>query len=144
MFFCPNCDNTFTIKKEQTSQSNFDSSTSSTEEDQKKMQEKSRKSMDVKSKIIFKCSNCGYVTNLKPGTMILSRTSEKVVSEFVDQSYYKNMVNDKTLPCTREYICPNDVCISQKNPDKREAVWFKPSRKSYGIKYVCRACQTVW
>lgn len=96
------------------------------------------------NKAFFECSNCGYMEEMPPGTMISSRTTAKVVTEFHDHSRYRDMIHDQTLPSTRNYVCPNKDCRSHKEHDLREAVWFKANRGSYATVYVCKACQTVW
>ena len=59
-------------------------------------------------------------------------------------SKYKNMIHDKTLPHTRDYVCKNKDCSSHKDPSKRDAVWFRPIATSYSTYYGCTACATIW
>ena len=53
---------------------------------------------------------------------------------------------DMTLPRTKDFICPNQKCETNKNySDKnREAVFYRPSSDSYNLKYICCFCKTSW
>jgi len=131
MFFCPNCNNSLNIIRDQSTVQNI-------------IKPNSDQSLQIIAPAYYKCTNCGYKKDMEPGTMILSRAAEKVISEFTDQEKYKDMIYDKTLPRTRNYTCPNDACQSHTDYKLRDAVWFKANRQSYAIKYVCSACRTVW
>lgn len=151
MFFCPNCNNSLLIIQSQTGQqqpleglSETPVTVSSTSQEEKKEQKNIPKII-TSNKAYFQCSNCRYTQEIEPGTLILSRAAEKTTSDYViDKNKYKNMIYDMTLPCTRNYICPNKSCKSHQDYSLREAVWFKPNRFSYTVIYICKACQTVW
>lgn len=158
MFFCPNCNNSLSITQQDQSnnlgiKNNQDNisetpntvSSSSQESINNKIKNVPKLST-ISNKAYFKCSNCGYVQEMEPGTLILSRAPEKATAEFIitDKNKYKDMIHDMTLPHTRNYMCPNQDCKSHKNHNLREAVWFKPNKYSFNIVYVCKACQTVW
>lgn len=91
----------------------------------------------------FKCTNCGYIIPIQDDTLILRRTNEEHTEDTV-ATKYSDMIHDVTLPHTRNYICPNKSCKSHTEYNLRDAVWFKPDRNSYMIKYVCTTCKTVW
>lgn len=133
MYFCPKCNNTYVVSQNITTKTRTDESPSETNQDITKI-----------PKVIFKCSNCMNIEYIKPGTLIASRTNEKANSDYVDETQYKDMIYDCTLPCTRNYICPNDKCASHKDFSKREAIWFRPSKYNYNIKYVCKECRSYW
>ena len=61
-----------------------------------------------------------------------------------DISQYKFVIHDQTLPHTRNYVCKNKTCESHKNPEKRDAKWFRPNPSSYAIIYGCVTCGTLW
>jgi len=153
MFFCPNCKNALSITQQGTTDMKeitqaTPTSVSSTEEENKDTHEpepeSEQESSALSNKAYLKCTNCGYSREIEPGTMILSRVSEKTTTDFSDQSKYKDMIHDATIPSTRNYICPNKECPSQNDYSLREAIFFKPNRNAYSIVYVCKACQTVW
>ena len=152
MFYCPNCNNSLSITQQgQTNtQPNPDDLSETPTTVSSSSQEPPRDPRSVRmpitgNKAYFKCSNCGYNQEVEPGALILSRAPEKTTSDFmIDQSKYKDMIHDMTLPHTRNYICPNNLCKSHDDYSLREAVWFKPSRFSYTIINICKACETVW
>ena len=91
------------------------------------------------------CKNCLYHEKLTKRTLILSRMNlNSSGSATANLSKYKNMVHDKTLPHTRDYVCKNKDCSSHKDSSKRDAVWFRPVANSYSTYYGCTACETVW
>lgn len=150
MFYCPNCNYNFVIVRDQniTAVSDTPNTVSSSDEPVNKEVPKSKriqsKDNEKKSETLFRCPNCSFSQEITPGTLILSRVSTKMSSQFNDNFSYKDCIYDATLPRTRAYVCPNQNCESQKNHEKREAVFFKPSPQSYNLKYVCATCQEEW
>lgn len=158
MKFCPNCNNNCIITKLTTAQqyqmtkskelsdtSSEISPTNNSESNKKqtvKVNEMNKN--DGTAKAYFKCTNCDYLELIEDGTMILSRTHTNTLSDYYDTSEYAEMVNDKTLPHTRNYVCPNKSCKSQNDYNERDAVWFKPSQNNYAIKMICTSCKTTW
>lgn len=94
------------------------------------------------NKTYFICKNCMYSTPIKDGTKLYSKTSEDIKSTYktdnIDVKFYSSV-----LPLTRKYVCPNDTCISHKDPSLKEASMFR-SNNTFAIKYICRACKTYW
>jgi DNA-directed RNA polymerase subunit M/transcription elongation factor TFIIS len=88
----------------------------------------------------FICNNCGFTKKIQPKTLIFSRASESISQTYVSGNY-KDMLHSDILPRTRRYVCPNAECISHKDADKREAVFFRLNN-SYKVKYICQACET--
>lgn len=87
----------------------------------------------------FVCNNCKYAKKIDEGTLIFSRTADtdsKVIT--TDMS---DMIHNSILPRTRKYICPNDDCQSHKDPNKREAVFYRIG-DSYRVHYLCTSCKT--
>jgi hypothetical protein len=91
----------------------------------------------------FICKNCGSFEQIKQGTLVMSKLSTEGNHDFIDNTNYKNMIHVKTLPITRNYICPNDKCSSHTDFEKREAVFFRIGTQ-YRIRYVCKTCQISW
>lgn len=91
------------------------------------------------------CKNCYYSERFVGRNLVLSRmSSQSSISNVIDLSKYKNMINDKTLPHTRDYICKNNKCDSHKNHEKRNAVWFRPILNDYSTYYGCVTCEEIW
>jgi len=95
----------------------------------------------VNERAYFKCNNCGYLQKIKNGTLIFRRVS-KVRTESYETIDVKNVVHSDILPRTRKYFCTNSNCESHKDPNKKEAVFFRLNN-TYRIKYICLACETV-
>jgi len=92
------------------------------------------------------CKNCSYFEKLTSRTLILNKMSSNTIgnNEITDNSKYKYMRYDNTLPHTRDYICKNIDCITHKDSTKRDAKWFRPKQDTYETYYVCCACGVVW
>lgn len=106
----------------------------------KQMETTTSKSINI---AYFICKNCGYSEQILPGTLVMSRVSSESVNEYTDHAQYKNMIKVKTLPLTRQYVCPNKICDSHTDYEKREAVFFR-TKGSYRVRYICKACETSW
>lgn len=94
---------------------------------------------------ILKCSTCGSEYPLNPETTIYSLNFKFKNTSFND-NYLDLKLYDPTLPRTKDYICPNDNCeTNKKNYDtsNKEAVFYRSSN-SYHIKYACLNCKTSW
>lgn len=93
------------------------------------------------NKAYFLCNNCQFVTRLEAGIKLyeVSNTSKYTKSDLVT-----NKIKDKTLPRTKDFICPNSKCDSQKNEKNKEAIFYRLSKESYNLKYVCTSCETSW
>ena len=61
---------------------------------------------------------------------------------FYDLSF---KIMDPTLPRTKDFICPNKECETNKNTNlaTREAIIFRENR-SFITRYVCTTCTTDW
>lgn len=90
------------------------------------------------------CKNCSYSEKLIKRTLLLNKISKNSMTEFDNLSKYKYMRYDNTLPHTRDYICKNKECKSNKDHTLKNAKWFRPNQSSYITYYVCCECGTVW
>jgi DNA-directed RNA polymerase subunit M/transcription elongation factor TFIIS len=116
MFYCPNCNNIYDIKQ-------ISDETNNT------------------TTTFFVCENCGHKEEIKEGTLVASKyMSTHVVSDELQPDL--NILNDPTIPITRNYKCPNKKCSSYTDPEKREALFYRT--KTNNIIYICRTCKTVW
>ena len=162
MFFCPNCDNLFDIAKNpptrplQGGGENKDlekmEQNLKAEEEQEKEKEKEQEQKQNENQIVggarqdvktayFICKSCGYSEPMKTGTVIVRRITE-AEHESADTSVYKDMINAKELPYTRNYICPNKSCKTHTHPERKEAQFFRTD--NYKVKYICNECKTLW
>ena len=89
----------------------------------------------------FICNNCQFITKLDQGTKVYEVS---VNSKFLENDIIENRLDDFTLPRTKDYICPNNKCDSHKNYVEKEAIFYRPFKNSYNLKYVCGQCMTSW
>jgi len=92
----------------------------------------------------YVCKNCSHSERLTKRTNVLNKMYIGSVSGYNNVDMYKYYVHDKTLPHTRDYVCRNKSCDTHKNPDKKDAKWFRTNQSSYTTYYVCTVCETVW
>ena len=89
------------------------------------------------------CQNCNNFERMMNHTVVLVRSKQNQ-SASVSDDKLKKMIHDPTVPHTRNYVCPNDKCESHKNYELRDAIFFKPNKKSYVTLTICTVCQTGW
>lgn len=104
----------------------------------KKFQEISNVSFNL---AYFICKNCQFVTKLEQGTKVYEVS---INSQFLENDNINNKIKDLTLPRTKDYICPNKKCESHNNLLEKEAIFYRPYKNSYNLKYVCGTCMTSW
>lgn len=89
----------------------------------------------------FYCKSCGYNEKIPNQQFIFSRGNEK------DNKTYNynfiNLINDNTIPRTKNYNCINSNCSTHKNPKSKLAIFYRHSG-SYNIRYICNICNNFW
>lgn len=93
-------------------------------------------------KIHYICNNCGFTKPVEPKSKIFSRESESMTKTFKTSSII-DMKHSNILPLTRKYTCVNQSCPSHKDGTKREAMRIRLIN-SFEIRYLCKACDTVF
>ena len=96
------------------------------------------------SSIYFICQNCQSSFEIEPGTIILSSNLD-INNQKIQQHDLLFKIMDLTLPRTKDFICPNKECESNKNTNllNREAIIFREN-KSFITRYVCTTCLSDW
>ena len=89
----------------------------------------------------FICNNCQFVTKLEQGTKVYEVSMK---TKYTEHEKLETKLQDCTLPRTKDYICPNKKCKSHKNTIEKEAIFYRPYKNSYNLKYVCGMCLTSW
>lgn len=92
------------------------------------------------------CKNCMYSKLIDPGSLIISRIGIGSVTEYINLDRLKNRVYSKILPITRNYICINEKCDTNRKDDKRkskEAVFYRIGNNMQ-IWYSCKICESYW
>lgn len=153
MFFCSKCDNIYdvtskinkTIDDELTPTSVSDDTSVSEKQNNKseKNDENDDNNDDNTNVAYFMCDNCGHSEPLPEDTVIITKSSTRKIYEHYDKERCRHMINIKTLPLTRNYVCHNTKCESHNNHTKREAVFFRVNN-TYAVRYICKACLETW
>lgn len=103
-----------------------------------------KEDISMYKKVYFVCNKCGYQITIHPGTVLFSQDIERNNLLLTNEDY-SLMLNDPTLPRTKDYICVNTNCIShdKKKFKDKEAVLIRDP-KTYRLTYVCNICHTNW
>ena len=104
-----------------------------------------RSQKQITTKYNIKCTSCGENYILHPETIIYSLNFGKQQTSFDDDNIDLKL-NDQTLPRTKDYICVNSECETNKknfNNANKEAIFYRAS-KTYHIKYACLNCKSSW
>ena len=94
-------------------------------------------------KIEFKCLNCNF---RKPINSSIKLYEINLVND--NKSSFKSVQDNKILfnnpiyPRTKDYTCKNMNCITHKNKENKEAVFYKDDQ--YKLVYICGTCYTNW
>ena len=89
----------------------------------------------------FYCKSCGYNEKIPNKKFIFSRGNEN--KNEIYNNNFLNLVNDNTLPTTKNYNCINSNCSTHKNPKTKSAVFYRHIN-SYNIRYICKICLKFW
>jgi hypothetical protein len=93
----------------------------------------------------FACNNCAYTKNINDSLLLYSKNFTKTVKTNYNPNDYKLIINDNTLPRTRDYNCKNINCITNDKKNKsinKEAVFFRSG--NFDVTYVCTICAFGW
>ncbi len=111
------------------------------EQTNKELGQVSKSDSVVSKECYFYCKTCGYYEIIPDRMFIFSRGDEKK-----DDMYNFNFINNKndpTLPNTQKYTCINDKCGTHKEPQLKNAVFYR-QKGSYTIRYICTVCDAFW
>jgi hypothetical protein len=116
----------------------------------KNLQEKLLKNFDKKQQkevnflAEFYCTNCGNKEPITKSTKLyeINKQSE---GKIYSPEEIEIIINDPTLPRTKNYNCKNKNCETIKNENLKEAVFFKENNfKTYQLYYACCHCKYHW
>lgn len=89
----------------------------------------------------FNCKNCNFSKNITE-SLVLYKVNKKITENFkFDIETNKFLINDPTLPRTKDYKCFNVNCLTHKKPELKEAVFYK---KNNELIYICSNCYYSW
>ena len=86
------------------------------------------------------CNNCNSTYTINSKSVILTTNLE---GEQLKEFNLDYKCQDPTLPRTKDYICTNDKCVTHKDIDNKEAIFFRQG-KGYLVSYVCTICKSSW
>jgi len=109
---------------------------------EKNPKQKTNKQTHVSTKeSYFYCKSCGYNEKIPNKKFIFSRGNENK-SEMNNYNFL-NLVNDNTIPRTKNYNCINPNCSTHANPETKLAVFYR-HQGTYNIRYICKVCNKFW
>lgn len=91
---------------------------------------------------MFLCNNCNWKKEINNTIKLYSFNTQENVKK-ISPNEYVMIYNNPILSRTKDYSCKNKDCISHKNFDKKEAVFFHDNN-SLQVKYICGACYSSW
>lgn len=94
---------------------------------------------EIDKKLTLVCQVCGH-SEESTDTLIYSYNYKKTHNTYES---HLNYIYDPTFPLTIHYNCPNDKCVTKKDPKKKEAIYFNKEGSMRKI-YICKACNTEW
>jgi hypothetical protein len=95
------------------------------------------------SGIMFKCNNCNYNKKIKETIKLYQMNVDSIYSVFRSLDDNKLLSLNPIYPRTKDYICKNINCITHKDTNKKEAVFFR-EKDSYLTNYICAVCYNSW
>jgi hypothetical protein len=98
---------------------------------------------NILSNAEFICNNCNYTNQINKTTLLYQITLEDKTTKIYNIEENKLIINDPLLPHTRDYICKNQNCLTHKNSDIKDSVFYK-DKNSYKVNYICSICFYNW
>jgi hypothetical protein len=90
----------------------------------------------------FKCNNCNNIQPIKETVLLYNlNMEEKSKMRTLEENEF--ICQDPILPRTHDYICKNPNCITHKQTNKKESVFFK-EKDSFKVNYICKVCFYSW
>ena len=95
---------------------------------------------ELENKLVNICKTCGYKVE-SDETLIQAKHYKKTnYNNFQNHQYY---IYNPSFTRTIHYNCPNNDCVTHKNSDKKEAIFFN-KKNSLKQAFICVACKTEW
>lgn len=98
-----------------------------------------------KNKTFFSCNICNNINIIKPGKKIYEMSYITKTSKF--QHDPELLIKNPILARTKDFICINEKCDSNKNDKdnklKKEAVLYKDLNTNT-LYYICCSCKQFW
>lgn len=97
----------------------------------------------VSSGAEFKCESCNFTKQITETTLLYQINLENKNVQVKSLEENELIIKDPLLPHTRDYTCKNPSCITHKNQDAKDSVFFR-DKGSYKLNYICSVCFYNW
>ena len=95
--------------------------------------------------LIYYCRKCGNQDKMiTKENICVSKLSIKK-----EEQKYNHLINkytklDPTLPRVTNISCPNDECVTKKNPELNEVITMRYDDDNMKYVYLCVNCDNIW
>lgn len=114
MFFCEKCNNSFEISYS-----------------------------DNEHRLKFICRSCSFEQNIDREIKLIDKAKKSNSIDYITSDTIINVnINSPIYPHTTNYLCENKECISNKNTELRDFVFFRLNN-SYKTIYICCNCKQI-
>ena len=98
---------------------------------------------DISSGAEFKCDICNYSNQINETTLLyqINIDNEHHIINTIEEN--ELITKNPLLPHTHDYICKNMSCITHKNNDIKDSVFYK-NKNNYKVNYICCVCYYNW
>lgn len=111
--------------------------------DKKKIILKLYDNMSISTNAEFKCTNCNYTNQILETVLLYNINYDDLNIKIPSLEENELFCKDPLLPHTHDYICKNPNCITHKNNELKDSVFYK-EKSSYKVKYICCICFYNW
>jgi hypothetical protein len=92
----------------------------------------------------YKCLNCGYSKPILETTRLYYNSVDSDNLIFIKSLEENELIsNDPLVPHTKDYICKNPNCITHKQSELKDSIFYK-DKHSYKVNYICCICFYNW
>lgn len=89
------------------------------------------------------CTNCNNTLPIKESILLYSivMSDNNIRIKSIEEN--KFIAQDPLLPHTKDYICKNPSCITHKNKDLKDSVFYR-DKNTFKLNYICGICYFGW
>ena len=91
----------------------------------------------------FKCTNCNYSKNISETTLLYQIKVDDYLVKISNLEENELMCKDPLYPHTHDYTCKNPNCITYKQPELKDSIFYR-NKNNYKINYICCKCFYNW
>ena len=91
---------------------------------------------------MFLCNNCNWTKQIDSTIKLYSFNTQENIKK-ISPNEYTMLFNNPIFSRTKDYTCKNKDCLSHKNINNKEAVFFHENN-SLQVKYICGTCYYSW